>query len=73
MSGRLEVDHLHAYYGTSHVLFGVSLQVDVGECVCLLGRNGVGKTTIIKSVMGLSRGRVSRLPGWGSAMRRMSG
>lgn len=57
MSGELVVNNLHAYYGTSHVLFGVSLQVGVGECVCLLGRNGVGKTTTIKSVMGLIAAR----------------
>lgn len=53
MSGKLEVDGLHAFYGTSHVLFGVSLAVQPGECVCLLGRNGVGKTTTLKAIMGL--------------------
>jgi branched-chain amino acid transport system ATP-binding protein len=42
-----------AHYGTSHVLFDVSLRVGRGEIVCLLGRNGAGKTTTIKSVMGL--------------------
>ena len=57
----LEVRDVHAAYGLSRVLFGVSLAVDAGECVCLLGRNGVGKTTTIRSVMGLtppSAGRV---------------
>ncbi len=49
----LEVAELHTYYGTSHILFGVSLGVDEGEVVCLLGRNGAGKTTTIKSIMGL--------------------
>lgn len=53
MIGKLEVDGLHAFYGTSHVLFGISLVVQPGECVCLLGRNGVGKTTTLKSIMGL--------------------
>jgi branched-chain amino acid transport system ATP-binding protein len=53
MSGKLDVDGLHAFYGTSHVLFGVSLRVQPGECVCLLGRNGVGKTTTLKAIMGL--------------------
>lgn len=48
----LAIDELHAAYGLSRVLFGVSLQVDAGECVCLLGRNGVGKTTTMRSVMG---------------------
>ena len=57
----LELRDVHAAYGLSRVLFGVSLAVDAGECVCLLGRNGVGKTTTIRSVMGLtppSAGRV---------------
>jgi branched-chain amino acid transport system ATP-binding protein len=48
----LAIEELHAAYGLSRVLFGVSLQVDAGECVCLLGRNGVGKTTTMRSVMG---------------------
>jgi len=58
----LAVEDLHAHYGKSHILHGVSLQVDAGEIVCLLGRNGVGKSTTLKSVMGLvapSRGRVA--------------
>ena len=57
----LTVEDLHAHYGKSHILHGVSLTVDAGEIVCLLGRNGVGKSTTLKSVMGLltpSRGRV---------------
>jgi branched-chain amino acid transport system ATP-binding protein len=49
----LAIEDLHAAYGLSRVLFGISLQVEVGECVCLLGRNGVGKTTTMRSVMGL--------------------
>jgi branched-chain amino acid transport system ATP-binding protein len=53
MTGKLEVESLHAFYGTSHVLFGISIVVQPGECVCLLGRNGVGKTTTLKSIMGL--------------------
>ena len=48
----LAIEDLHAAYGLSRVLFGVSLQVDAGECICLLGRNGVGKTTTMRSVMG---------------------
>jgi branched-chain amino acid transport system ATP-binding protein len=48
----LAIEELYAAYGLSRVLFGVSLNVDVGECVCLLGRNGVGKTTTMRSVMG---------------------
>jgi branched-chain amino acid transport system ATP-binding protein len=50
----LAVHDLHAAYGLSRVLFGVSLDVHKGECVCLLGRNGVGKTTTMRAVMGLT-------------------
>ncbi len=48
----LEVRDLHAYYGKSHILHGVSMQVNAGEIVSLLGRNGVGRSTTIKAVMG---------------------
>jgi branched-chain amino acid transport system ATP-binding protein len=51
----LAVEDLHSAYGLSRVLFGISLDIAAGECVCLLGRNGVGKTTTIRSVMGLLR------------------
>jgi ABC-type multidrug transport system ATPase subunit len=44
----LEVKEVHTFYGTSHILFGVSLSVDRGQIVCLLGRNGAGKTTLVK-------------------------
>jgi branched-chain amino acid transport system ATP-binding protein len=57
----LAVDNIHTAYGLSRVLFGISLEVNPGECVCLLGRNGVGKTTTMRSVMGMtppSSGRV---------------
>ena len=50
----LEVRDLHTAYGRSRVLFGVSIDVQAGECVCLLGRNGVGKTTTMRSIMGLT-------------------
>jgi branched-chain amino acid transport system ATP-binding protein len=50
----LQVSDLHAAYGLSRVLFGVSLEVHRGECVCLLGRNGVGKTTTMRAIMGLT-------------------
>ena len=53
MSELLAIDDLHTAYGLSRVLFGISLTIAAGECVCLLGRNGVGKTTTIRSVMGL--------------------
>jgi branched-chain amino acid transport system ATP-binding protein len=54
MSSLLELDGVHTAYGLSRVLFGISLEVKEGECVCLLGRNGVGKTTTMRSVMGLT-------------------
>jgi len=50
----LQVEDIHTYYGLSHVLHGISLQVNEGEVVCLLGRNGAGKTTTIRSIMGLN-------------------
>jgi branched-chain amino acid transport system ATP-binding protein len=49
----LQVSHLHAYYGKSHVLHGVDMRVDEGEIVALLGRNGSGRSTTAKSIMGL--------------------
>jgi len=49
----LAIEDLHTYYGTSHVLQGISLTVDRGEIVALLGRNGMGKSTTLKSTMGL--------------------
>ena len=51
----LVLDDVHAHYGKSHVLHGVSLRVERGEVVGLLGRNGVGKSTTLKAVMGLVR------------------
>ncbi|MBI5789912.1 MAG: ABC transporter ATP-binding protein [Rhodocyclales bacterium] len=48
----LEIADLHGYYGKSHVLHGVNLHVNAGEIVCLLGRNGVGRSTTAKAVMG---------------------
>jgi branched-chain amino acid transport system ATP-binding protein len=49
----LEVHDLNTYYGASHVLQGISLNVGDGEFVCLLGRNGMGKSTTLKTIMGL--------------------
>jgi branched-chain amino acid transport system ATP-binding protein len=71
MSALLALDDVHTAYGLSRVLFGVSLAVDAGECVALLGRNGVGKTTTLRSIIGLTppyRGHVlwhgQNVTGW---------
>jgi len=50
----LKIQDVHAYYGKSHILQGVSLDVNEGEVVALLGRNGVGKTTTLKTIMGIN-------------------
>jgi branched-chain amino acid transport system ATP-binding protein len=50
----LEVEGIHTYYGLSHILFDVSLKVSMGEIACLLGRNGAGKSTTMRSIMGLT-------------------
>jgi urea transport system ATP-binding protein len=58
----LQVEHVNQYYGSSHTLRGISLAVGKGECVTLLGRNGVGKTTLLKCLMGVlpvARGSVT--------------
>jgi len=57
----VRVEDIHTYYGKSHILHGVSLEIGTGEVVGLLGRNGVGKSTTLKAIMGLvrpSRGEV---------------
>lgn len=49
----LQVDDIHTYYGSSHILQGISLAVEEGQTVALLGRNGAGKTTTLKTIMGI--------------------
>jgi branched-chain amino acid transport system ATP-binding protein len=65
----LEVKNINTYYGISHILFDVSLQVEKGEVVCVLGRNGVGKTTLIRSIMGLTVPRTGSILFNGTALR----
>ena len=66
----LEVNAIHTYYGESHVLHGVSLQVAPGEVVALLGRNGAGKTTAIRSIVGFTPPRAGRVLFEGQAIER---
>lgn len=53
----LKVDGIHSYYDDSYILQGIDLEVNVGEIVCLLGRNGAGKSTTLKSIMGYNHPR----------------
>ncbi|HHT9123605.1 MAG TPA: urea ABC transporter ATP-binding subunit UrtE [Candidatus Wunengus sp. YC63] len=57
----LKVDHLNIYYGESHVLHDVDIKVDPGQIVCLLGRNGVGKTTLLKGITGVLPSRAGKV------------
>ena len=57
----LEVRDIHTAYGLSRVLFGVSVEIGRGECVCLLGRNGVGKSTTMRSIIGLTPPQAGRV------------
>jgi branched-chain amino acid transport system ATP-binding protein len=66
----LDVEAIHTYYGDSHVLHGVSLRVAPGEAVALLGRNGAGKTTAIRSIVGFTPSRAGRVVFEGRAIER---
>lgn len=57
----LEAKELHTYYGSSHILHGVDFQIREGEAVALMGRNGMGKTTLLKSMLGIVRPRHGRV------------
>jgi branched-chain amino acid transport system ATP-binding protein len=57
----LDVDSVHTYYGESHVLHGVSARVTAGEAVAILGRNGVGKTTLIRTIAGFEHPRAGAI------------
>jgi branched-chain amino acid transport system ATP-binding protein len=61
MENILEVEKINTYYGRSHILFDVSLDIQPGETVCLMGRNGVGKTTTFRSIMGLSPAKTGKI------------
>ena len=68
----LTVERLDVAYGGSQVLWGVDLRVAPGEVVCLMGRNGVGKTTLLKAVMGLQPVRGGRVTFGGADITRWS-
>ncbi|WP_310423831.1 urea ABC transporter ATP-binding subunit UrtE [Chamaesiphon sp. VAR_48_metabat_135_sub] len=57
----LEISNLNVYYGESHILRNVDLHVPPGKMVCLIGRNGVGKTTLMKSIIGLLKPRTGQI------------
>jgi branched-chain amino acid transport system ATP-binding protein len=57
----LEVEGVHTYYGESHVLQGISLRVNAGEVLAILGRNGMGKTTLIRTIVGFTPAREGRV------------
>jgi branched-chain amino acid transport system ATP-binding protein len=61
VSALLDLQGVETAYGSSQVLFGVSLSVQPGECITLIGRNGMGKTTTVKSIMGLLRPRAGEV------------
>jgi branched-chain amino acid transport system ATP-binding protein len=57
----LEIKNLNAWYGESHVLHGINLSVNKGEVVCLLGRNGAGRTTTLRAILGLVTNRIGSI------------
>lgn len=57
----LNLSNLNVYYGESHILRDVDLNINKGEMVCLIGRNGVGKTTLLKTIMGLLKSRTGNI------------
>src|SRR5450432_4894530 len=67
----LEVKDIETCYGLSQVLFGMSLQVRSGEMVALMGRNGMGKTTTIRSIMGLTPARAGTIRFGGHDVRKL--
>ncbi len=64
----LDVHNINTFYGTSHILFDVSMEINGGELVCLLGRNGAGKTTALRSLMGLTPPKTGTVKFYGEDM-----
>ena len=70
MNTLLDLDNVDAFYGSAHILHGLSLQVNAGERVALIGRNGVGKTTVVNTLLGLAQLRGDARPRFGSYLAR---
>ena len=68
----LRVDNIETYYGSSQALFGMSLDVEAGEVVTLLGRNGMGKTTTVHAIMGMAPSRSGRITFNGTRIERLA-
>jgi branched-chain amino acid transport system ATP-binding protein len=68
----LKVENINTYYGTSHILHNVSLEVQDGEIVVLLGRNGVGKSTTLKSIMGIAPSKSGKITLKGDEITRLT-
>lgn len=73
MTALMEFDAVNAYYGAAHILHGVSLKVEEGERVALLGRNGVGKTTIVNTLLALATLRGGAIRMRGATLPRVAG
>jgi branched-chain amino acid transport system ATP-binding protein len=71
MTAVLRAHEIHSYYGKSHILHGVSLEVNEGEIVAVLGRNGAGKTTTVRSLIGLTPPRQGRIEIFGKTTTRL--
>ena len=67
----LEVKDIHTYYGRSHILQGISMNLEKGEVICLLGRNGAGKTTTLRSIMGFTPPRKGSIKFEGADLAKM--
>ena len=67
----LEVEGVHTYYGESHVLQGISLRVDPGDVLAILGRNGMGKTTLVRTIVGFTPPREGRVLYEGTEITRL--
>ncbi|MFD0666891.1 ABC transporter ATP-binding protein [Ramlibacter sp. MAHUQ-53] len=70
MTTLLSLEGVNAYYGSAHILHGLDLRVDAGERVALIGRNGVGKTTVVNTILGLAQMKSGRLRLGGKAIER---